>query len=62
MVGYLGTLGMAHGLDNVLKPAALTGDPHIRFLLIGPGAERVKLIARADEMGLRNVIFCGGPA
>ncbi len=57
VVGYLGTLGMAHGLQNVLQAAALVKNPRIRFLLIGPGAEREQLAAKAAESGLRNVII-----
>jgi colanic acid biosynthesis glycosyl transferase WcaI len=57
VVGYLGTLGMAHGLQNVLRAAALVKNPRIRFLLIGPGAEREQLAAKAAEWGLRNVII-----
>jgi len=57
VVGYIGTLGMAHGLENVLKAAACISDSSIRFLLVGPGAEREALISRARELGLRNVIF-----
>lgn len=57
VVGYLGTLGMAHGLQNVLDAAVLTQEPRIKFLLAGPGAERERLIAQTSQMGLRNVIF-----
>jgi glycosyltransferase involved in cell wall biosynthesis len=57
VVGYIGTLGMAHALESVLQAAALDGDRQIRFLFVGPGAEREKLIATAEKMGLRNVIF-----
>ena len=57
VVGYIGTLGMAHSLENVLHAAALDGDGDIRFLFVGPGAEREKLIAKAEQMRLRNVIF-----
>jgi glycosyltransferase involved in cell wall biosynthesis len=56
VVGYIGTLGMAHALESVLKTAALD-DGDIRFLFVGPGAERAKLIATAEQMGLRNIIF-----
>jgi len=57
-VGYVGTHGMAHGLDNVLAAAELLrGDAGIRFLLVGPGAARGALIAEAKRRGLDNVIF-----
>lgn len=56
VVGYIGTLGLAHALESVLQ-AALDGDAQVRFLFVGPGAEREKLVARAKQMGLQNVIF-----
>lgn len=57
VVGYIGTHGMAHALENVLRAAALDGDPDIRFLFVGAGAERERLVAEAQRMGLRNVVF-----
>ena len=57
VIGYVGTLGMAHGLENVLRAAALLDDSFIRFLLIGPGAEREQLIAKARQLRLENVII-----
>lgn len=57
VVGYIGTHGMAHALDNVLRAAALDGESGIRFLFVGAGAERKRLVAEAGRMGLRNVVF-----
>jgi len=58
VVGYLGTLGMAHGLANVLDAAErLRNHPNIQFLLVGPGAERADLIVDATKRGLHNVTF-----
>jgi colanic acid biosynthesis glycosyl transferase WcaI len=57
VIGYIGTLGMAHGLDNVLEAAGRVHNDRVRFLLVGPGAERKELISKARERGLRNVIF-----
>jgi len=56
-IGYIGTLGMAHNLHNVLDAAdRLRNDP-VRFLFVGPGAERDILIAEAQRRRLDNVIF-----
>ena len=60
MVGYIGTLGMAHSLEHVLDAAALARHENIRFLFVGPGAERDRLLARAKELTLRNVTFVAG--
>ena len=55
---YVGTLGMAHGLETVLKAAEkCKTNPQILFVVIGEGAERKRLIARARELGLDNVRF-----
>ena len=56
VIGYIGTLGMAHGLMNVLAAAERCGSS-IRFLFVGPGAEREALIAEAKRKGLKNVTF-----
>ena len=55
-VGYIGTMGLAHGLNVVLDAAeALQNHADIRFLLVGEGAEKSALEDRAK--GLRNVEF-----
>lgn len=57
-VGYVGTHGMAHALDNVLAAAELLKDQdQIRFVLAGPGSLRDTLIADAQKRGLDNVVF-----
>jgi len=56
--GYIGTLGMAHGLDSVLKAAdQLRKNPIIHFLFVGSGSERKPLIRMAEDMNLSNVTF-----
>ena len=56
-VGYIGTFGLAHGLENVLETAqALINEP-VQFLLVGTGAARAKLEAIASAKALHNVIF-----
>lgn len=60
VVGYVGTHGMAHGLDSVLDvAAALRPHDRIRFLFVGEGAERQRLQARAKNEALENVVFLG---
>ena len=59
---YIGTVGMASGLDVVLRAAAKLGergDRRIVFLVIGDGAERESLEVRARRSGLDNVLFTG---
>jgi glycosyltransferase involved in cell wall biosynthesis len=58
IVLYAGTLGRAHGLENVLKTAQLLDhNPEIHFLFLGDGSERRRLQNLQSEMGLRNVTF-----
>jgi glycosyltransferase involved in cell wall biosynthesis len=52
---YVGTHGLAHGLSTLLQAAARL--PAVRFLLVGEGAQKAALKARAQEEGLANVIF-----
>jgi glycosyltransferase involved in cell wall biosynthesis len=60
VAAYVGTHGMAHGLDTVLRAAArLKDEPGIAFLLAGDGAEREGLLKRRDELGLQNVVMVG---
>jgi glycosyltransferase involved in cell wall biosynthesis len=60
VVSYVGTHGMAHGLDRVLDvAAALRPQDQIRFLFVGEGAERQRLQARAKSESLDNVVFLG---
>jgi glycosyltransferase involved in cell wall biosynthesis len=57
VIGYVGTHGMAHALENVLDAAGLVQNMGIRFLFVGPGAERERLIALAAARQLPNVTF-----
>jgi len=61
VAGYIGTHGMAHGLDTVLDAAKMMklapdGDLY-RFLLLGDGANKSALVNRAQREQLDNVIF-----
>ncbi len=57
VVGYIGTLGMAHGLGSVLEAARMVTDLPLTFLFAGPGAEKEALEQQATAMGLNNVVF-----
>ena len=60
MVVYSGTHGVANGLDAVLDAAyALKkrGKKNIKFILIGNGKLKLKLVERAKEENLNNIIF-----
>jgi putative colanic acid biosynthesis glycosyltransferase WcaI len=57
-VGYVGTHGMAHALEKVLLAAQhLRGVKRLRFLFVGAGATRDRLIGEARRLGLDNTVF-----
>lgn len=57
VAGYLGTHGLAHGLENILETAELLRDEPFAFLLVGSGADKERLQSMAREKNLTNVIF-----
>lgn len=58
VVSYIGTIGMAHALDQVIRVAErLRGVTDIVFLLVGSGATREILIHEKERKNLANVIF-----
>ena len=60
VVTYIGTLGMAHKLETLLEAAhLLRGDARVEFRIVGEGARREALEARAKELALTNVTFAG---
>ncbi len=61
VLGYIGTHGLLHGLSSVLDAAdRLRDDDGIRFLFVGHGHEREKLLASAAKRRLPNVVFVPG--
>ena len=59
LVCYVGTMGMAHGLETLLEAATQLQhrNPDVLFLLIGEGAEKDHIKALAQSRGLANVRF-----
>lgn len=55
VIGYIGTHGMAHALDFVLKTAKQIEHTNYHFLLIGAGAKRKELLELKDTLALSNV-------
>ncbi len=57
-VGYCGLHGIFQGLDVVVNAARLLRDePRIRFVLVGDGPTKEKLVADASKFKLENVAF-----
>lgn len=61
VAGYIGTHGMAHALETLLRAAALLrdvpGGDRFRILLIGDGAQKAALEKQAREQRLDNLLF-----
>lgn len=60
--GYIGTVGMAHGLEVILSAAEMLkqqGRDDIHFWIVGDGARRSELEQIAADKGLTNVRFTG---
>jgi glycosyltransferase involved in cell wall biosynthesis len=57
--GYIGTVGMAHGLEIMLGAAEKSRDENWVFLIVGDGARCDELRAEAKNKGLDNVVFTG---
>lgn len=59
LICYIGTMGMAHGLETLLDAAAQLQrqESNAQFLLVGEGAEKARIKALAQSRGLANVCF-----
>ena len=59
VISYIGTIGMAHGLEVVVEAASQLSETHrdILFMVVGEGAEKQRLIAEADKRNLQNLRF-----
>jgi colanic acid biosynthesis glycosyl transferase WcaI len=59
VVCYIGTMGMAHGLDTLLEAAVQLQHkaPQVLFILVGEGADKARLVQLAESRGLTNVRF-----
>ena len=64
VVSYIGTVGMACGLEVVLDAAEILDhkehmEKEVVFVIVGDGAHREQLEAEAKKRGLLNVVFTG---
>ena len=58
LAGYIGTTGMAHGLETILDAAEhCRDDDRIRFLIMGDGARRQELEDSARRREIPNLLF-----
>jgi glycosyltransferase involved in cell wall biosynthesis len=60
VVSYIGTHGLAHKLEVLLDVAdRLRHRADIRFVFVGEGAQRARLVEMAQQRGCANVQFVG---
>jgi len=59
VVTYIGTMGMAHGLDTLIEAASTLQRiaPRISFLLVGEGADKERIKSTVQSRLLSNVCF-----
>jgi glycosyltransferase involved in cell wall biosynthesis len=61
VAGYIGTHGMAHALDTLIESAEMLLNSDrgrgIHIIMLGDGAQRSQLKAKADSKGLSNIQF-----
>jgi glycosyltransferase involved in cell wall biosynthesis len=57
IVGYLGTHGMAHSLDFVVRSIGKITDEDIHFLFVGDGAMKQTIIDLVKSLSLSNITF-----
>jgi glycosyltransferase involved in cell wall biosynthesis len=57
VVGYVGTIGLAQGLENLLDAAERLQDVPVSFLIVGAGAARDDLMAATRRRGLDSVVW-----
>ncbi len=55
--GYIGTHGMAHALDFVIRAIAELNRPDLFFLFVGDGAEKMNVKNLAESLNLTNIKF-----
>lgn len=55
LASYLGTVGMAHGVEVMLEAARRSDDPDLVFLIVGAGAEWERLRGAAEAEGLASL-------
>ena len=54
VISYIGTHGLAHGLEFILKSISQISNPDLHFLFIGDGAKKQKLVDYSKKTDLKN--------
>ena len=59
VVMFAGNLGLVQGLETVIDAFSHLRDAPVSIVLVGDGADRARLEARARNLALSNVVFAG---
>ena len=57
VIGYVGTIGMAHSLDFIVRATATLNRDDIRLLIVGDGAMREDIEARAKTLAPGRIVL-----
>jgi glycosyltransferase involved in cell wall biosynthesis len=58
VVGYAGNIGLAQNLETLLRAAErLSGDMRIKFVVVGDGADRLRIEGLLDALALKNLFL-----
>jgi len=57
IISYIGTHGLAHGLNFILESISKISNPDLYFLFIGDGAEKENLIKYSKTLHSKNFTF-----
>jgi glycosyltransferase involved in cell wall biosynthesis len=55
--GYIGTHGLAHGLEFIVESIKNISSERVHFLFVGTGAKKTAVVALAKKLKLNNVTF-----
>ena len=55
IISFIGTIGMAHGLDVIVDSAKKNNNTNIKFLIIGDGADKERIVHRIENERINNV-------
>jgi glycosyltransferase involved in cell wall biosynthesis len=57
VIGYVGTHGMAHGLDFIVRSIGKVRNKDVYFIFVGGGAEKENILKIAGELDVKNSSF-----
>lgn len=61
VAGFVGTIGMAHGIATIIDAATLTReDDSLHYVIMGEGADKATVRRLVDERSLENVTLLDG--